>query len=98
MREGAYQKQLIDKITALFPDCLIVKNDPGYKQGIPDLLILFGNKWAMLEVKTSATSSIQPNQQFYVEKLDGMSFAAIVHPDNEEMVLDALQSTFGSGG
>lgn len=98
MREGAYQKQLIDKIVALFPDCLIVKNDPGYKQGIPDLLILFDDKWAMLEIKTSPTSIIQPNQQYYVDKLDGMSFAAIVHPDNEEMVLDALQSTFRPGG
>ena len=78
----------------MFPGCVILKNDAGYMQGIPDLLILFENKWAMLEVKASERSREQPNQNYFVELLDSMSFAAFIYPENEDEVLYALQQTF----
>lgn len=97
MREGEYQNHIIRKLNHLFPGCFILKNDSSYLQGVPDLLVLFHDKWAMLEVKTSLASKFQPNQEYFIDVLDEMSFAAIVYPENEEVVLHALQHTFSVG-
>lgn len=95
--ETAYQNSLVSKIKKLFPGCHVQKNDPTQNQGIPDLLILFGEGlWAMLEVKRSAKAPEQPNQRHFVERFNRMSFAAFIYPENEKQVLDALQSTFGT--
>ena len=95
MKEKEYQHKIINRLCDIFPGCLVLKNDPTYIQGIPDLLILFKNKWAMLEVKCYSDSVIQPNQEYYIEMLNDLSFASFIFPDNEEDVLDALQSAFG---
>jgi hypothetical protein len=92
--ESEYQKKLIDKLQTLFPGCLILKNDSGYRQGIPDLSIFHGARWAMLEVKASETSPYQPNQEYYLELLGGMSFASVIYPENEKDVLSALCQAF----
>lgn len=97
MRESTYQKKLIEKICDMFPGAFVMKNDEQRKQGIPDLLILFKNKWAMLEVKESANASVQPNQEFYIDKFKDMSFGAFIYPENEKEVLDGLQLAFRSG-
>ena len=91
MRESAYQARLIKKLRRLFPGCVILKNDPEYMQGVPDLIILFGGRWACLEVKASAISSVQPNQDYWIEYLNNMWFAAFIYPQNEAEILDALQ-------
>lgn len=97
MLESTYQRQLMNKIKMMFPDAWVLRNDPSLNQGIPDLLILFGNgQWAMLEVKVSETARQQPNQEHYVAMFNEMSFAAFIYPQNEEQVLDDLQSTFGA--
>lgn len=96
MQERTYQSILIRKLQDILPGCLVLKNDSDYVQGIPDLLVLYKDRWAMLEVKASANSSIQPNQEFWVSELDSMSFASFIFPENEEEVLDALQSAFKS--
>jgi hypothetical protein len=89
--ENVYQAKLIKKLRRLFPGCVILKNDSGYLQGILDLTILYRDRWAMLEVKGNADSPIQPNQDYYVEVLNEMSFAAFIYPSNERDVLRALQ-------
>ena len=94
MTEAQFQSRLIDRLRELFPDCVILKNDPRYLQGIPDLVIFYGNRYAFLEVKARKTSPTQPNQPYYVELLNEMSFAAFVYPENEQEVLDALTETF----
>lgn len=91
MLESTYQRQLIDKLEDLYPGCLILKNDSSYRQGIPDLVIFFGNRWAFLEVKASAASPYQPNQEYYLEMLSEMSFASVIYPSIEREVLGALQ-------
>lgn len=96
MTENAYQARLIRKLKRLFPGCEILKNDSGYRQGILDLTILFGPFWAMLEVKRSEDAPLRPNQGYYVKKLNDMSFAAIIYPENEKEVLAALQEAFAS--
>lgn len=98
MTENQYQARLIKKLYAMFPGCIVLKLDSLYQQGILDLIILYGSMWASLEVKASGRSRIQANQRYFVERLDDMSFAAFIHPDNEAEVLDALQQTFESEG
>jgi hypothetical protein len=91
MTEAKYQSELIKKLRLLFPDCLILKNDPGYLQGVPDLVIFHEDRYAFLEVKVSEHAPVQPNQDYYVRKLNQMSFAAFIYPSNEEDVLSALE-------
>jgi hypothetical protein len=95
MNEAAYQNKLIKKVQTLLPGCFILKNDPSANQGIPDILILWGSYWAMLEIKISGRASSQPNQDYYVNMFNDMSFAAFINPQNEELVLDDLQSALG---
>lgn len=92
MRESQYQRQLIQKIKVMLPGCHVQKQDA--KQGLPDLLILYKDRWAMLEVKASFDAPTRPNQPHYVKKFNTMSFAAFVYPENEEEVLLDLQRSF----
>lgn len=98
MTENAYQAQLIRKLKCMFPGCQVLKNDSQYVQGILDLTLLWGPYWAMLEVKASASATERPNQAYYVEQMNGMSFAAFIYPENETEVLTALQEAFASRG
>jgi hypothetical protein len=90
-KESKFQKDLIGKIKKALPGCIVMKNDPNYIQGIPDLLILNGDKWASLECKKSESASHQPNQDYYISKMNEMSYASFVYPENEEEVLDEIQ-------
>ena len=94
--ERDFQAKLIKEIKKLFPGCIVMKNDPDYIQGIPDLLILYKNKWAALEVKISSKAGHRPNQDYYVKKMDDMSFAKFIYPENKEEVLYELQQTLCS--
>lgn len=96
MRENKYQANVIKKLEELFPGCVILKNDPEKRQGMLDLTLLWEKHWAVLEVKTSAKASVQPNQEHYIQRLGAMSFAAYIYPENEEEVLSALQQAFES--
>ena len=96
MRESTYQTKLIKRLRKEFPRCLVLKNDSTYKQGIPDLIVLYKDIWFMLEVKTSEDSPTQPNQEYYVDMLNRMSFAAFIWPENEEEVFFDLQRAFKS--
>lgn len=94
MRENSFQRHLKHEIKLRFPGCYILKNDPNYIQGFPDLLILYKNRWAALEVKRSSTASHRPNQDYYVKKLNDISFAAFIFPENKEEVLNAMEQSF----
>lgn len=94
MLENKFQAKLIKEIKNEFPGCIVLKNDPTYIQGVPDLLVLHNNQWASLECKKNAKASKQPNQEYYVEKMDNMSFARFVSPENKEEVLDELALHF----
>lgn len=98
MLESSYQAKLIKKLKRKFPDCIILKNDPTYIQGMPDLLILYNDKWAALEVKRSKDASHQPNQDYYISKMDTMSYASFICPENEKEVFDGLQRSLQARG
>lgn len=92
--ESKFQKELTDEIKKQFPGCLIMKNDSGYIQGIPDWTILYKNKWAVLEAKREAGANKQPNQDYYVDKLNDMSYSRFVYPENKDEVLRELHEIF----
>ena len=89
--ERDFQAKLIKELKVMFKGCIIVKNDPNYIQGIPDQLILYNDRWAALEVKKSEHAHHQPNQEYYVDLMDQMSFAAFIYPENKEEILYELQ-------
>lgn len=94
-RESQFQKELMDEIRRRYPGCVIIKNDSGYIQGFPDWTILYKDKWAVLEAKRAQNAQKQPNQDFYVDKLNTMSFSRFVYPENSEQVLRDLELIFG---
>jgi hypothetical protein len=96
MHERDYQAYLIKELRRRFRGCIVLKNDTSYLQGVPDLLILYQNTWGALEVKISADAPEQPNQDWWIDELDSMSFAAFIYPENEIEVLNALREAFGT--
>lgn len=91
--ESKYQAYLVKKLKTLFTGCQVLIPNPNHIQGFPDLLVLVHDTWFALEVKKSASSPRQPNQDYYVDKLHGMSYAAFIYPENEKEVLREIQQT-----
>ena len=92
--ERNFQAGLVKELKKRFPGCIVQKMDANQKQGIPDLLILHKSHWAALECKASLRAKRQPNQEYYISKMDKMSFARFICPENQEEVLDELQRAF----
>lgn len=90
MLESQFQRKLIQEIKRRYADAIIMKLDSGYKQGIPDLLVLYKNKWATLECKQCSGAGHRPNQDWYVGLMDKMSFSRFIFPENKEEVLREL--------
>jgi hypothetical protein len=88
--ESQFQIKLKQELKEMFPGCIILKNDPTYIQGIPDLIILFEDRWASLECKKDGNARHRPNQEYYVEKMNHMAFSAFIFPENKREVLDEL--------
>lgn len=96
MKESKFQHDLIIELKQRFPGCIVQKNDANYIQGIPDITIYFKDKWATLECKNKESAHKQPNQQYYVDKMNSMSFSRFIYPENREEVLNDLERTFRS--
>lgn len=94
MLESKFQAKLIKELKEMFVGCIVVKNDSSYIQGIPDLTVLYKDRWASLEVKRSANADRQPNQEHYVGRMNEMSFARFICPENKDEVLNELQHWF----
>ncbi len=94
MDERDFQKRVIRKLKERYPECIVLKNDASYKQGVPDLIVLYGNQWATLECKKSKKASRQPNQAYYVDVMDRMSFSEFIYPENIIDVFRRLDDFF----
>lgn len=94
MLESKFQASLIKDLKKRYPGCMVMKNDPNYIQGIPDLIVLHEDKWATLECKKSEKEKHQPNQDYYVEHMDKMSFSRFIYPENKKEVLGELSNFF----
>ncbi|HAH18441.1 MAG TPA: hypothetical protein DCL29_05470 [Eubacterium sp.] len=101
-KESKFQNDIIHSIKCRCPNCMILKNDPNYIQGIPDLTIFYKDRWATLEVKRSKEDYLKSvktnkNQKFYVDKMNEMSFSRYIYPENEKEVLDDLEQSLKRG-
>lgn len=94
MAENRFKTKLVNEIKKMFPGCIVTHLDPNEIQGIPDLLILYKNKWAVLEGKDYEGAPFRPNQEYYIDLMDRMSFAAVIYPENKDIVLDELYLYF----
>lgn len=97
-KEAQFQSSLIRELKKRFPECIVTKMDSGHIQGIPDLLLLWGTHWAALECKRNKSARRQPNQAYYVARMNEMSFARFIFPENKEEVLNELEQAFRAGG
>lgn len=94
MLESKFQADLIKEIKTIFPGSIVLKNDSSYLQGIPDLTVFHKDRWASLEIKKSANAKHQPNQDYYVNKMNEMSYSRFVYPENKEEVINELRHHF----
>lgn len=97
--EGNFKKNLIAKIKREFPGCIVKKLEADYDNGVPDILILHGDKWATLEAKKDKKEVTKERknklaQDYYVEKMNKMSYSSYVYPENEKEVLNELKVHF----
>lgn len=95
-KEGNFQSDVIKEIEKTYDGCIVTKLDSGYTQGIPDFLILYKNRWASLEFKKDKDAPARPNQPYYVDKMNKMSFSRFIYPENKEEVMHDLQQAFKS--
>lgn len=93
-KESEFQSDLIKQIKKDLPGSLVLKNDSGYLQGIPDLVVMHGNKYALLEVKKSPDEPHQPNQDYYIDKAKQESFGKFIFPENKEEILSEMYDYF----
>lgn len=91
--ESRFQKNLIEELHEMLPGALIYKNET--LQGLPDLTVLWNEHWALLECKREEDASKRPNQPYYVEQANRMSFGRFIYPENKQEVLNDLQQAFG---
>lgn len=94
--EGRFRDEVVTELQDRFPGCVILKNDEQSLQGVPDMLVLWNDRWAMLELKRSRFALKRPNQAYYIDQFNDMSFAAFIYPENKDDVLNALQYSFTS--
>lgn len=98
MLENKFKQELVREIKKRFPGSIVLHTDPNEIQGLPDLLVLYEDKWAALEGKKSSNELHRPNQDYYVDLMDKMSFARFIFPENKEDVLNELQTALRTEG
>lgn len=95
--ESILQSSIIKELERQYPGAVVLKTDPSYIQGFPDLLFLYSNFWAALEVKMATASARRPNQKYWVNRLDLLSFSRFIYPSNLGKVFDELEEALGWG-
>jgi hypothetical protein len=96
MLESTFKYEVRKKIEKMFPGIICTRTDPTQIQGFPDMLLLYGDKWAALEFKKDINSTLRPNQQYYIDMLNELSYASIIHPQNMDEVLNDIQKKFST--
>lgn len=91
--EGKFKADLVEELRELFPEAIITYLDPTHIQGLPDIIILYGDRWATLEAKKSKTASHRPNQDYYVDLMNSMSYSSFIYPENREEIIYELQQS-----
>ena len=97
--EKDFERAMVTRLYTEFPGIHIAKIMATRNQGMPDRALFFPDgRWALLEFKKSAKAPKQPNQAYYVDKLNSYSYAAFIYPENEEDIFRELHRSFGPTG
>lgn len=95
MIEGTYRSKLIKKLKVHFPGLIVLHNNPNQIKGIPDLTLLYHNRYAMLETKMAPNSSKRPNQDTWISYFERQgAFSAFVNASNEKEIINELRRYF----
>lgn len=86
--ESGFQDRVKKDLERMLPGCMVLKQEAF--QGIPDLLVLYQNHWFALECKRSEREAHRPNQDYYVDLMNEMSFARFIYPENKEEIFDEI--------
>ena len=94
--EGKYKKRLKSVLRQLYPGCGIIDVDPYVNDNsMPDMIVVYGPAWVMLETKKEVNAEQQPNQGYYIRHFDKMSYASFASPENHKEVLRDVEIIFG---
>lgn len=94
-KESRFQHEVIQELEERLPGCVVMKNATGLKDGFPDISVYHGSRWAMLECKRSEGESHRPNQDWWVDRLNEMSFASFIYPENRQVVMQQVVNYLG---
>lgn len=97
MLESEFKRKFKNMLEQSYPGCVLVDINPEQFRSFPDLLFLYDKFWATFEMKRTVGSAVRPNQPYWVEKLDNMSFSRFVEPGTAKEVLDDLARAIQSG-
>ena len=98
--EAQFKKRFIDRFKNRMDELEIpleVEQQKSNRRSWLDTIFLGPCVWAMLEFKKDEDANHQPNQDYYVDKLNRMCYAAFVSPENEEMVFNEMEELFKLG-
>ena len=90
----AFLEEVQNRIDPLNKGFLFFLNASNAFRSFPDIVILGSHKWAALEFKKSKRASHQPNQEYYINKLNEIGYASFVYPENAEEILNDLEELF----
>jgi len=93
MLESRFKRKTLKRISERLSGINLDFIHPN-RRSQPDVIILGPKVWAALEFKKEKNSNKQPNQVFYVSRMNEQSYARFVHPGNVEGVLDELEQLF----
>ena len=79
VKESDFQANTIKKLKVMFPGAIITKLDASYILGIPEVLILWGQRWAVFEFKKYVHATKRQNPDSYVDRMNTMSFARVIY-------------------
>lgn len=96
MLESRFKTKLIKEIEERLPGAMVFHLNPP-PQGIPDLLVLYKDRWATLEGKQLHDSKKRPNQGYYVNLMNDMSFSRFINQENKEEVLNEMERALSAG-
>ena len=82
MKEADFQKTIVRWLRS--KGCLVLKyqQNATTRAGIPDIIFLKEGFWGAIEVKKSKTAKYRPGQKEMVAKMNEMSWAKVVFPEN----------------
>lgn len=90
IKESDFQAKICKWLRA--KGCIVLKyqQNATTRAGTPDLIFLKDGFWGALEVKRSKNAPFRPGQKEMVKKMDEMSWARVIWPENEKEILKEL--------